>query len=224
MTQEEFDKLVKKELQPADTFQFSCDMCGNCCRNRDTPIMLSGPDVFRMARSLKMHPVQALDKYTRCYLGDESHLPVVVLKERDDGSCPLLRKGRCSIHKDKPAVCALYPLGRASDFYGNIHYFLQDVSCNNGEGQTWTLDEWLNEFSLRESEVLYKTWGPMLISIAQITTKMRPKEITIEVFAHMVDAMYANYDIGRDYIQQAEENKERLSNYFRGALHKNLKF
>lgn len=63
------------------------------------------------------------------YIGAGSHVPVFILKERLDGSCRLLRNGRCTVHRSKPAACALFPLGRYFD--GNdrsFHYFFESVN------------------------------------------------------------------------------------------------
>lgn len=64
--------------------------------------MITGYDIFRLASALKIEPIEVIKKYTRGYVGNNSKLPVLVLKERPDGSCSLLRNGKCSVHSNKP--------------------------------------------------------------------------------------------------------------------------
>ena len=128
--EERIEEFKRHILQPNDTFTFSCDMCGNCCRNRDEPILMTGADIFRIAKGLGISTLEVLFKHTRGYIGDTTHLPVAVLKERLDGSCSFLRKGKCTIQAFKPTPCALYPLGRMYDERDKkFYYFNQPYSC-----------------------------------------------------------------------------------------------
>ena len=40
------ENIEHNALGPNDTFQFTCKECGECCRNRATPVMLTGLDSF----------------------------------------------------------------------------------------------------------------------------------------------------------------------------------
>lgn len=51
-TEKDFLEFQKRKLHPDDTFSFECSMCGNCCRNRQNPILLTGADTFRMSAEL----------------------------------------------------------------------------------------------------------------------------------------------------------------------------
>ena len=103
--QENFEAFQKNELKSrGDSFRFDCKMCGKCCRNRKEPILINGADAFRMARALGVSIEKAITDNTIWYLGEYSHAPVIVLKERMDGSCRMLHKGKCMIQQDKPAV------------------------------------------------------------------------------------------------------------------------
>ena len=210
-------KYLENELKPSDTFEFECSMCGSCCRNRSEPIVITGADLFRIAKAQNMEVEEALWKYTRGYLGEESHLPVAVLAERDDGSCKLLRKGKCTVHNSKPAVCAIFPLGRFYDSrVGGFRYFTQG-GCSRGKlnGKTWTLEEWLTEFSIRESESMTAAWNTLLAVVAQETRKMKKTAISEGMFKTLLFLLYINYDISRPYPEQVEENKALAVDIFK---------
>jgi len=107
-----------------------------------------------IAKELGISTAEVATKFTRAYIGDSSRVPIHVLEERLDGSCRLLRNGKCIVQKNKPAVCAIYPLGRM--VVGNdekYSYFKQPNDCP-GEcgGEQHTVGEWLSEFNLHQRD------------------------------------------------------------------------
>lgn len=171
-TENDLARFMVNELHPGDTFQFGCDMCGNCCRKRREPILMTGADIFRAARAIGASVEEILPKNFEGYVGDDSHVPLYVLAERLDGSCRFLRKGRCMIHQDKPAVCEIFPLGRIFNVQtGAFHYFVNTGRCHPGqpEGRTWTLEEWLDTFYVRETEAMTIAWHKLLNSLASVS-------------------------------------------------------
>ena len=183
----------KNELKPEDTFHFECKMCGSCCRKRDEPILLTGADIYRIARALDITMMNAIEDNAAGFIGENSHLPVLVLRERMDGSCRLLRKGRCSVHQDKPAVCALFPLGRFYDSRSNeFHYFMNPRTCQTGksDGRTWALQEWLDEFKIEETEEMTQAWNRLITGLAMVTHKMNREKITGNLLEVLLSAMY----------------------------------
>ena len=213
-TEVDFARFQKNELKPGDTFQFACAMCGNCCRNRREAILMTGADIFRAATALGV-PVEAvLPKNFETYVGEDSHVPLYVLAERLDGSCRFLRKGRCLIQQDKPAVCALFPLGRFFDIRDNaFHYFMNPNSCNAGqaEGKTWTLEEWLDEFHIRETEAMTAAWHKLLTCLAEVTCRMKKEDIFGDLLEDLRRVLYLGYDTSAPYIEQAEARIDRKS-------------
>lgn len=210
-TKEEVQEYMDNTLKPDDTFTFQCQACGACCRKRATPILMTGMDVFRVAQALNMKPMDVTSKYMRTYLGDDSHIPLFVLKERDDGSCSLLRKGKCSVHSKKPVVCAIYPLGRYLNYEDkSIQYFRQDNVCKAAEkgGKVWTLNEWLDAFGIRELDNMSRTWYSLMSGIARVMCKMEPNKVDPMMYALLAQILYWNYDISKKYEDEVALNME----------------
>lgn len=225
--EEQLKTIMNNVLKSEDTFTFTCKMCGSCCRNRSEPILMSGMDVFRIAQALEIQPMEVLGKYMRGYLGDDSHVPVYVLKERLDGSCSLLRKGKCMVHSKKPVVCAIHPLGRF--FSGedhDTHYFKQDSVCPQGKqnGKVWTLKEWLDGFGILELDSMSKAWFKLMMGITTVTCKMKKEDIDPMLTYILVNGMYASYDITKRYEDQVEINMERLQHILKEKYNIDLKF
>ncbi len=89
-----------------------------------------------MAKELDEPLQNVFEKYGHAYIGSTSNVPLVSLKMREDnGKCHFLRDdNRCRIQKNKPAVCALFPLGRCAARKENgteIFYILQPNDCDD---------------------------------------------------------------------------------------------
>ena len=222
-SKEDFDTMMRNKLKRGDTFGFECKMCGRCCRNRSEPILLTGTDVFRIAVALQMTPRDVLLKYTNADIGESSHVPIIYLKERLDGSCRLMKNGRCSVQKSKPIVCALYPLGRIWNVKEERFYYFSNGDMCPGSWKPkkrWTLQEWLDEFDIEKTESWTIEWNKLLGDIALITAQMDISRIDDAIAGYLTDIMYVSYDIDKPYIEQVRENRERFKNDYRRFLSK----
>lgn len=214
-------------LGPQDKFTFSCKMCGNCCRRRDSPIVATGFDIFRIAKAQNISLDDCLSKYFDFQLGYDSHAPIVLLKERIDRSCVFLRKGRCTIQSDKPEVCALYPLGRAVNVVEKrVIYFRAGDSCLGApEGHTWTLAEYISATGLDKHIPEVIAWSNLAAMVANFTKNLSSKKRNGKLIETCVMYMYRMYDLSKPYAPQADANRAELENilvhdfHFRAARH-----
>lgn len=216
MTHDEelYQQYLANELKDDDTFQFECSMCGSCCRQRAEPVIINGPDLFRIAKALQLSPAEAAQEYTTWNIGGSSHLPVLTLRERLDGSCRLLRKGRCTVHQNKPAVCALFPLGRIYDPVKDRFQYFKNNFCNRAKrgsaAKTWTLEEWLDEFGLRETEEDTRIWSRLTGGLAMVTAQMDETKIDGFLLHLLFGVCYFLYDTTKPYPPQVEANMDML--------------
>ena len=218
---QEFDRAkyyLDHILKPEDKFVFQCQMCGNCCRNRSESILLSGTDTFRIAKQLEMSVPEAIDKYTTFGIGKDSKLPLLYLRERPDGSCSLLRKGKCTVQSEKPAVCAIYPRGRmVIDKDQHYSYFTQPNYCPGDVGHTrgvalshipadeaqrilndpklksatHSLEEWLSMFHIRPREKEHLAWNKLAMTCSDFIRKAIERTEPVEERAiEVLQAMY----------------------------------
>lgn len=201
LNEQEVLRLIENPMKTTDTFKFSCKACGNCCRNRKEPIMLTGYDVFRIAKKLGVEMKEVVTKYTRGYVGSTSKLPVLILKERPDGSCSLFRNGRCMVHENKPLVCAIYPLGRyylpAEKRFG---YFQQNICC--GTDEEHTLEEWLEMFNIHEWDEASSLWATVITKLAEQTMEIKEAKAVEKMANILAIALYYDYDTNIPYTEQ----------------------
>lgn len=211
--------IEKMTIGLDDTFQFHCTRCGMCCINRED-IMLSPMDIYKMAKELKITPTKFFAQYCQTHIGDNSRMPIIRLQPiGDDLRCPLLKNHKCSVHKVKPAVCALFPLGRyislksqdySAEAVGNseVKYLIQPIECGDNS-QTHTVREWLSDFDIKTEDEAFVRWHQ---TVAQVGTKISELEkawdmmTMIEVWFMVRVFLYERYDTEEPFMPQFEEN------------------
>ena len=88
-----------------------------------------------------MTPGNVYFEYCDRYIGDTSRVPIArLISVGADKHCPLLKDWKCTVHKAKPTVCALFPLGRGITTTDgenmrveDIYYFKQPVADKKEE-------------------------------------------------------------------------------------------
>ena len=207
-------EITARTLGMEDTFPFGCRQCGDCCRKRSDPVYIMGYDVYNIAKALDMQPVEVLVEFTGCVKGADSHLPAVYLKERLDGSCRLLRKGKCTVQNQKPVVCRVYPLGRYIDGQ-EIRYFTQDT-CK-GTGEEVKLKDWIDTFNLSEMDEVSIVWSRLIGSAALYmrTLDKKPQKAE-EFFKACLHVFYCDYDMTKPAVDSLREGAKRLEKEFKG--------
>ena len=228
-TDGDIERFMANFMKEDDTFKFDCKICGDCCRNRQEPIMLTGYDVFRLSRALKLKPIEFIKRHTEWYVGANSHLPVVILNTKNDGSCTFLRKakrklqgdksiGKCKVHDDKPIVCAIYPLGRMfiAGEEENFGYFQQPLSCGLKSGKEHTLKEWLEKFRVYEWDEASILWAKTIARCAMTMKDIKQDSALFEqLITVLLNVFYVAYDIEKDYLEQFKSNIEKKEIIFK---------
>lgn len=217
--EEKFQKVKDLTVGLDDTFHFHCTQCGKCCVGRED-IILSPIDVYRIARELRLSPQAFLSNYCKVIIGADSRMPVVLLKSVGaNHRCPLLKNNKCTVHKVKPAVCAMFPLGRYVMIDVNesnehpaaedeVKYLLQPISCGN-RSETHTVREWLSGFDIALEDKAFVRWHQ---TIAGLSDRLRTLEQQFDPFTMLAiwlvvrDTLYEKYDTQKDFLPQFEEN------------------
>ena len=223
MNNEIFRDLESMTIGLDDTFKFHCDQCGKCCTHRED-IILSPMDIFKMAKELKMTPVEFYHEYCVFNIGEHTRMPIVRLaSEGKDTHCVLLKNHRCSVHKVKPAVCAMFPLGRYMSFEkddynaesidtSKVKYLLQPPECGD-ESETHTVREWLSGFDIKLEDEAFVQWQK---AISRFSNKFKELEkqqdmlTMMEIWFVVRVSLYLQYDTSKDFLPQFNYNVENL--------------
>lgn len=155
----------KRALEPGETFRFACHpglSCFTvCCANVN--IFLTPVDVLHLARRQGMTTTEFLDRHTLMPITKDLHLPVVVLRMKDDEAkhCPFLGKDGCTLYEDRPWTCRMYPVGmaippaRAGEQPEPVYFLFEDGFCKgHGEPSAWTVESWRQDQGIESHEEL----------------------------------------------------------------------
>ena len=223
MNNELFRDLESMTIGLDDTFKFHCDQCGKCCTHRED-IILSPMDIYKMAKELKMTPVEFYHEYCVFNIGEHTRMPIVRLaSEGKDTHCVLLKNHRCSVHKVKPAVCAMFPLGRYMSFEkddynaeaidtSKVKYLLQPPECGD-ESETHTVREWLSGFDIKLEDEAFVQWQKAISRFSNKFKELEKKQdmlTMMEIWFVVRVSLYLQYDTSKDFLPQFNYNVENL--------------
>ncbi len=154
------------------SFKFRCHKdisCFNiCCRN--TSMLLTPYDIFRMKTRLGLSSEEFLKKYTFVHIDEASSHPFAVLKmnEDEDGKCLFVTPEGCSIYEDRPANCRYYPVGKGvmmkdsekGPMPQEFFFFIREPNCKGYDQDTeWTVDTWRKEQGVDVYDEMNKEWA-----------------------------------------------------------------
>lgn len=223
-TGEGIEELEDNLLDLDSEFRFKCRRCGKCCVHQDT-ILLNTRDIYNIAKKQGRTMRDVVESYTEVYIGKNSRIPVIhLLSNGPKGACPLLVDGRCSVHDCKPAVCALYPLGRVvtnqkagapmeGEFDLQVRYILNNYSCGSAK-RVNTVRSWLARFGIPEQDDYFILWNEVIMRLSEAVRRMEKLHCTEKALSTLWDAiftlLYLNYDTSVDLMPQFLTAAEKL--------------
>lgn len=206
-----------------DTFKFHCKMCGDCCINRED-ILLSPKDIYRMSKELGITTDDFFKKYCEVYIGSDSRVPIVRLKPKGaDRRCPLLKKKKCKVHRAKPTVCAMFPIGRCvvtdnpkeglkNITEEQIQYIFNNPGCGD-DSEIHTVREWLESFSIPVPDEFFIKWHQTVLKMGNILRtieKGMSSNIMEQVWNIAFVGLYLSYDLEQEFLPQFEDNSKKF--------------
>lgn len=217
------EHLEEMLIGPDEKFRFHCTQCGKCCINRED-ILLNPKDLYNIAATLSISQEEAVKQYCETYMGGTSRLPIVRL--RPQGSikrCPLLKDRKCMVHKAKPTVCAMYPLGRclaiSQDTMSRIEtaelkpqFILNEVDCGDN-AEEHTVREWLESFGIPVEDQYYIRWQRIAMLASKVIKGVEGSWTThgLNMLLTLIyNVLYLGYDMDKEFEPQFEERAEEL--------------
>lgn len=220
------DNYDKMRIGVDEPFPFHCTMCGKCCINRED-ILLTPRDIFNMSKELEITVSEFFKEYCEAYIGGDSRMPIVRLKPRGSVKrCPLLKDRKCSVHKAKPAVCAMFPIGRCLRYepgqdikvtVDQVEYIFNNPGCGD-DAEIHTVREWLNEFGISTEDMFFVKWQQAVVELSTIFRECEKKmsNHTMELLWNAaLFGLYFKYDMKKEFMPQFEENSQE----FIGLMH-----
>lgn len=199
-------------LAPGDDFSFVCAGCGDCCRQR-RDLVLSGYDLYRIARRLRLSPRIVANAFCKSYIAPKSCLPALRLTpDPKTGNCRFFEGNACVIHEARPLACALYPLGQSIDpVTARTEYQPQLPLCGRcAEGRT--LQDYLEDAAIPERAGIDARWAVVCTRISeQLLAAGGARNPHFMTATRRIErALYLDYDLGDDFYPQFQQNTETL--------------
>lgn len=162
------------------------------------------------------------NEYCDTYLGGDSRMVIVrILPRGKIRRCPLMRNQKCMVHKVKPSVCALFPIGRAikakagdtaDTMNYEVEYFIQEIHCG-APSEPHTVREWLSDFDYLLDDEFFKKWTMLIRYYGSAIKKILKSEDeeTVNLVAKCIlSVLYLNYRTDEPFHPQLEENDRKL--------------
>lgn len=226
------ENYEKMRIGVDEPFRFHCTQCGDCCRNRED-IILSAQDIYRMSKALGLTTAEIAGRYCEVYIGNDSRVPIIRLKpEGDDRRCPMLKDHECAVHRAKPTVCAMFPIGRCflfgtedretNDDTPKTEYIFVNPGCGDDDG-TQTVREWFDAFGIPLDDPFSSEWNQLIVYVSGVIQAIEKNlhECLIGVLWDIaVQFMYLQYDTHKEFMPQFERNAAVIRNTLADFMNK----
>jgi len=100
-THPQSDRILRRIAEGIEE-QIDCTQCANCCRV--ATVKLSGRDIERLARYLRLSPAAFLAEYTA-----ESDEEGAILRRTEEAGCVFLDGTACTVYEARPDTCQRFP-------------------------------------------------------------------------------------------------------------------
>jgi uncharacterized protein len=130
-------RFLERSYTRESPFTYECHACSRCCHGKI--IHVNPYEVARLARNRDISTTDFLARYT------EAH--GTTLKQTEEGACVFLTRQGCGVHRDRPLVCRLYPLGRrvASDGEETFREMSPHPQTEGEYGTSGTVQDYLTK-------------------------------------------------------------------------------
>lgn len=187
--------LVKAECN-------DCKGCSDCCRGMGTSIILDPYDVYRMSGGLSLSFEQMLNSSIELNVVDGIILPNLKMNGKDESCMFLNEAGRCSIHKVRPGICRLFPLGRIYE-KDSFQYFIQVYECSNKNRTKVKVKKWIDTPNTNEYENYIMDWHNLLMDLEQKIVEHTEDKFMKQISLLVLNIFYIrSYDMEDDFYPQ----------------------
>jgi Fe-S-cluster containining protein len=155
-----------------DQFTFDChpglECFTRCCR--DVAIVLTPYDVLRLKAALHLDSSTFLQRYTISPFTGDQKFPAVLLKmDAETKACGLVGPDGCTVYRDRPWACRMYPLGVAEPRCATptdrpFHFLLREEICQGHDrGRTMTVRQWLGGQGIDDYDMMGSSFKALML-------------------------------------------------------------
>ncbi len=181
-----------------------CKGCSACCQNMGESIVLDPFDIYRLTKGLNLSFEALLENKIELNVFDGMILPNLKMAGKNASCAFLNEEGRCSVHRIRPGICRLFPLGR---FYenGSFQYFLQIHECKNENRTKVKVKKWIDTPDLKQNDKFILAWHDFVADIQKKMMSASDDELFKKVNMFLLQQFYMERYHEEDFYAQFEE-------------------
>lgn len=179
-----------------------CEGCWDCCEDMGESILLDPLDIYRLTTNLDCTFDELLETCLELHVVDGIILPnmkMVGAQKR----CPFLNaQGRCNIHKIRPGICRLFPLGRCYE-NRSFRYFLQIHECKKEPKTKVKVKNWIATPDLKKNEQYIIEWHYFLKDLQKILENISKEQLVQKMNIYVLETFFRKpYNKEEDFYEQ----------------------
>lgn len=207
-----------------DWVLFSCQQCGDCCRNVENAIMLEPLDAYRLARYLRqLGEVDTIEdvysKFTHPTLLSEG-FPIFLLNTQEpNDSCVFLEDNRCRIYDARLKVCRLYPFTVSFARRGKNYGYFQCLDSHRQHfcGSPVLVKDWMYQNFSKQDRDYLDSEKTILPELGKLLRELAPG-VQERCLFQLLYYRYYNYDLDQPFLEQYTRNHHALMEELRHQL------
>lgn len=132
-----------------------------------------------------------------------------------------MKDRKCMIHDAKPAVCAMFPLGRAIRIDKEdaekdelppmkVEYIINPIDCGDFS-ETHTVKDWLESFGIPLEDEYFLKWQKTISMLSPRIQKLEKgldDKLMDKIISVIYIKLYLDYDLGIDFYPQFVKNAD----------------
>ena len=163
---------TENDMVKADTN--NCAGCKSvCCHGMGESIILDPYDIYRLTAELGVTFEVLLTDKIEINQVDGIMLPNLKMTANTNSCSFLNEEKRCMIHKARPSICRLFPLGRYWEDETHFKYILQTGQCHKDNLTKIKVKKWLDTPNLAQYNEYVIKWHSYLKRIEAAVESIR---------------------------------------------------
>lgn len=178
-----------------------CKGCHACCCDMGSSIVLDPFDIYRLCLGMNTSFEQLLAEHIELNVSEKVLLPN--LKMGVEKKCSFLNEeGRCAIHRFRPGICRLFPLGRIYE-NGSFQYFLQTQECKNENRTKIKVRKWIQTEPFKQYESFIADWHYFIVKLQEEAKALEDDSMLQTLNLYLLRTFYMKpYEAERDFYEQ----------------------
>ena len=197
----------ENDMVKADTNQ--CQGCQSvCCHGMGKSIVLDPYDIWRLTTQLNMTFDKLLEKHVELNVVDGVILPNLKMTEKAEQCSFLDENRRCMIHKARPGICRLFPLGRYWEDDTHFKYIIQKGQCHKDNLTKIKVKKWLDTGDLEQYNRFVIKWHAFLREVLRAEANLSEENVRV-LTMYILRSFFAAPYSADDFYGQFDERMKK---------------